>query len=194
MIVKRRLPFRHSREGYAPDRIHLRFCQTSADETERELIRTQKTAHYHLSSNGTVTDFAPLSAAANRLSPLFPEGMAEVSPARRGILILIEGKELNREQKQPLIRLLKGIQKEVFRIYGFPFPFRRDAFFAEGGLPVEELLEEGYLPREDRKLYRVQTGCYRSRREAEERIEGLSTAGIAAYITEINYGSVPLGE
>lgn len=191
MIVKRRLPFRHSREGYAPDRLYLRFCPATAEETEKELIRTQKTAHYYLSADGTVTDFAPLSTAANHLSPLFPEGMEEVSPARRGILILIEGKKLNRAQKEPLIRLLKGIQKEVFRIYGFPFPFRRNALFAEGGLPIEELLEEGYLPREDRKLYRVQTGCYRSRREAEERIEGLGTAGIAAYITEINYGSTP---
>ncbi len=192
MIIKQYLPFRFSREGYIPDRLHLQFYEGGASVCEEDLLCRKKTAHYHLSTDGTVTALTPLSAAANLLGPA-GELMApvkETPEARRGILILIEGKDrqLSEEQKEPLIRLLKGIQKEVIRIYGETFPFCRKAVTADRELPLEELLDQGLLQREDRTLFRVQTGNYRTRKDAEDSVERLQRAGIAAYITEVRYG------
>lgn len=186
MIIKRYLPFRFSREGYLPDRLHLQFFDGSAEQCEEQLTKRNKTAHYHLSKDGTVTALTPISAAANLLGAIHQTPKSEeISPARRGILILIEGTSLCQEQTEPLIRLLKGIQKEFRRIYGESFPFCRENLVWQEPLPVEELLEQGFLPGDFRALFRVQTGTYKSQKDAEDSIERLQRAGIAAYVTEV---------
>ena len=188
MIIKQYHPFRVSREGYIPDRLHLKFFEGNAEECLEQLSRRQKSAHYHVAVDGTVTALSPLSAAATVLSSLW-EGEAEdeVSAARRGILILIEsnGRALSEAQAEPLFRLLKSIQKQIIRIYGEPFSFCREALFCEEGMSAVDLLEQGYLPWDDRRVFRVQTGTYRSRREAEDHVQRLQRAGIAAYVTEV---------
>ena len=186
MIIKRYLPFRFSREGYLPDRLHLQFFDGSAEQCEEQLTARNKTAHYHLSKEGIITALTPISAAANLLSAIQEvPGSEEPSPARRGILILIEGNALCPEQTEPLLRLLKGIQKEFRRIYGESFPFCRGNLVYNESLPVEELLEQGFFPGDSRTLFRVQTGTYKNRKDAEESIQRLQRAGIAAYVTEV---------
>jgi len=189
LIIKRYLPFRFSREGCIPDRIVLRPCLKNAEECVKELERQRKTAHYHLAEDGTVTALTPLSAAANLLGPTGTDpnpGSRELPAGRRGILILTEGDGLKQGQKQPLIRLLKSIQKEVFRIYGEAFPFcRRNLLCDPSVFCAEELLEEGVYHPGDLPRFRVQTGSYLDRREAEKKVEALCSAGIAAYITEV---------
>lgn len=191
MIIKQYLPFRFSREGYLPDRIYLQFFDGDAQTCQAQLSDNKKTAHYHLSQDGTVTALTPISGAANLLGPIY-DGQAEkdeVSPARRGILILMEGnnRSLSEDQMEPLIRLLKGIQKEIFRIYGERFDFCRKTVICDGKIPLEELLDRGLLQGEEKTLFRVQTGNYRNRRDAEDSVERLQRAGIAAYITEVTY-------
>lgn len=192
MIIKQHLPFRYSREGCIPDRILLRPCAQNREECRNELEKQKKTAHFHLSAEGTVTALTPLSAAANLLGPtgIDPAPQSKDLPhARRGILILIEGEGLKNGQKEPLIRLLKGIQKEFFRIYGEVFPFRRSNLICDPTVYcAEELLEEGIFCPEDLPRFRVQTGSYRDRREAERKVEALCAAGIAAYVTEVRSG------
>lgn len=187
MIIKQYLPFRFSREGYLPDRLYLQFFDGNAEECQKQLSDKSKTAHYHLSADGTVTALTPLSAAANMLGAIYDGNNDEVSPARRGILILIEGKKksLAEFQQEPLIRLLKRIQKEVLRIYGERFDFCRKAVICDENLPLEDILEQGLFQEEERTLFRVQTGNYRTRRDAEDSVERLQRAGIAAYITEV---------
>lgn len=189
MILKHYLPFRFSREGCFPDRIVLRPCKKNGEGCERELTELQKAAHYHIDKSGCITALAPLSCASNLLGPTgtdpTPAGN-DLPLGRRGILILTEGESLCQMQKEPLIRLLKRIQKEVFRIYGSSLPFSRRALLCDPSVyPVEELLEEGYVPPETNLRFRVQTGCYSLRKEAEERVMRLASAGIAAYITEV---------
>ncbi len=188
MIIKHYLPFRFSREGVLPDRLYLQFFDGNREECQRRLSDKKKTAHYHLSADGTVTALAPLSSAANWLGAVNGKPEDEFSPPRRGILILIEGSTnaLTEDQKEPLIRLLKGIQKEILRIYGERFDFCRKTLLCDDDLPVEELLEQGLFQGEHRTLFRVQTGNYRTRRDAEDSIERLQRAGIAAYITEVS--------
>ncbi len=188
MILKDYLPLRVSREGYIPDRLVFRFYPGTADLCRKECLAKNKTVHYHLSETGTVTALTPISAGAT-LQGRDPEGQEDgIPPKYRQILILIEGDgTLKEAQKQPLFRLIKGIQREVLRIYGQPFPFRRENLHWEGMLPVEEILEEGVIVSENRLLYRVQTGNYRSRKDAEDSIFRLQQAGIAAYITEVQY-------
>ncbi len=189
MIIKQYLPVRFSREGYIPDRIYLQFFDGDEQICQTQLSERNKTAHYHLSKEGTVTALTPISGAANLLGPLGDrQGIqGSVSPARRGILILIEGAEplLSEEQREPLIRLLKGIQKEVLRIYGERFNFCRDTVLCDKDLPLEDLLDRGLFQGEEKTLFRVQTGSYRNRRDAEDSVERLQRAGIAAYITEV---------
>ena len=189
MILKHYLPFRFSREGCFPDRIVLRPCNKNGEESEKELTEQKKAAHYHLDRNGNVTALSPLSAASNLLGPTGndPAPLENDLPlGRRGILILTEGEALCEMQKEPLIRLLKRIQKEIYRIYGHAFPFsRRNILCDPSAYPIEELLEEGYLPPESNTRFRVQTGSYSQRRDAEERVLRLAAAGIAAYITEV---------
>lgn len=191
MIIKRYLPFRFSREGYIPDRIYLQFFEGTVEDCEKHLSDRNKTAHYYLSEDGTVTVLTPVSGAANLLGPLGdPQGLqGSVSPARRGILILIEGNgsSLSEPQREPLIRLLKGIQKEVLRIYGERFNFCRDTVICDKEIPLEDLLDRGLFQGEEKTLFRVQTGSYRNRRDAEDSVERLQRAGIAAYITEVKY-------
>ncbi len=188
MIIKDYLPFRFSREGYVPDRLYLQFFDGNSSECFRHLSEQKKTAHYHLAKDGTVTVLTPLSSAANLLGPIRDnKNDTPVSAARRGVLILAEGTEgiLCDEQRDPLIRLLKRIQKEVLRIYGERFPLCHQGFFCDGKFSPEDLLEEGILPEEEKTLFRVQTGSYQNRRDAEDRVEQLQRAGIAAYITEV---------
>lgn len=187
MIIKEYLPFRFSREGYLPDRMILQFFDGNRDHCKKVLSEKKKTAHYHLSADGIITALSPLSGAANLLGPIFEEGLEHpISDARRGILILVEGKQaLTKEQKEPLIRLLKNIQKEILRIYGEPFDFCRKTVICDKNLPLEELLEYGLYQRDDRTVFRVQTGNYRTYRDAEESVVRLQRAGIAAYITEV---------
>lgn len=190
MIIKQYLPFRFSREGCIPDRIFLQFCGETAAVCEEILLSRKKTAHFYLAKDGCVMAFTPLSAAANLLGPTgepAPE-MPQFPAARRGILILIEGKEkiLSEEQKEPLIRLLKGIQKEILRIYGEKFAFCRGSLCSDTDtLPLDELLDQANFRGEERVLFRVKTGNYRHRRDAEDSVERLQRAGIAAYITEV---------
>ena len=183
MMIKRYLPFRFSREGYVPNRLHLKFVAGDGDFWEKELSQKKKTAHYHLAKDGTVTVFSPLSSAATLLGPLqiSAANREQVSEARRGILILVESNDCRctEEQMQPLIRLLKGIQKEIFRIYAEPFDLCRDRIFCDGDLCLEEVLELSY---------RVKTGNYRTRTDAENGVERLQRAGIAAYIEEVRCG------
>ncbi len=184
MIFKQYLPFRFSRDGWIPNRLRLHFVKGSAQAWETELNHIKKTAHYYMAKDGTVTALTPLSAAATYLGSL---AKGEDSPGKQGILVLIEGEECSKEQQESLLRLLKRIQQEVLRIYGEPFPFCRERITADGTLPLEELLEEGYVVPEDQTLYRVQTGTYRTKDLAEDSIERLQKAGIAAYITEVKY-------
>ncbi len=187
MIIKQYLPFRFSREGYLPHRLHLQFFDGNAETCQKQLSESKKTAHYHLSTDGTITALTPLSAAANMLGAIHNGNEDSISSARRGILILIEGKSksLTNQQQEPLIRLLKGIQKEVLRIYGERFDFCRKTVICDENLPLEDILEQGLFQGEERTLFRVQTGNYRTRRDAEDSVERLQRAGIAAYITEV---------
>ena len=191
MIIKQYLPFRFSREGYIPDRIHLQTCLRDAEKCGEFLKQNRKTVHYHLSEDGSVTALTPLSAAANLLGPTGRDpapSSEEIPAARRGILILAEAKDgkLSEEQKNSLIRLIKNIQREFLRIYGEPFDLcRRSLRLPPDLLSEEELLEEAYCPVQDTPRFRVQTGSYLHRRDAEEKIEQLTAAGIAAYITEV---------
>lgn len=191
MIIKQYLPFRFSREGCIPDRIYLQACPRNAEKCREHLDGTRKTAHYHISAEGCVTAFTPLSAAANLLGPTGtdPAPQTEELPsARRGILILAETKTgtISEEQKEPLIRLLKNLQKELFRIYGEPFYLCSHSLCVDPKLiSKEELLEQAYCTLMDAPRFRVQTGCYLHRRDAEEKVEQLTAAGIAAYVTEV---------
>lgn len=187
MIIKQYLPFRFSREGYLPDRLYLQFFDGNAEECQNILSGQKKTAHYHLSADGTITALTPLSAATNLLGSISGGSDDTISPARRGILILIEGrtKTLTKSQQEPLIRLLKMVQKEVLRIYGERFDFCRKAVICDENLPLEDILEQGLFQGGEKTLFRVQTGNYRTRRDAEDSIERLQRAGIAAYITEV---------
>lgn len=189
MILKHYLPFRFSREGCIPDRIVLRPCKSNGTDCEKELTDRKKAAHYHIARDGCITALTPLSAAANLLGPTGTDpnpSENELPLGRRGILILTEGEDLGKEQKEPLIRLLKRIQQEIGRIYGSSFPFcRRNLLCDPTAYPTEELLEEGKIPGEGALRFRVQTGSYRLRKEAEERVMLLAAAGIAAYITEV---------
>ena len=189
MIIKQYLPFRFSREGYLPDQLYLRFFDGNTEECQKQLSDKQKTAHYHLSVDGTITALTPLSAAANFLGSIYGGKEEEISPARRGILILIEGKtkSITKFQLEPLIRLLKMVQKEVLRIYGERFDFCRKTVICDENLPLEDILEQGLFQGEEKTLFRVQTGNNRTRQDAEDSIERLQRAGIAAYITEVTY-------
>lgn len=192
MMIKRYLPFRISREGYVPNRLHLKFVTGDGDFWEKKLSEQKKTVHYHLAKDGTVTAFSPLSSATTFLGPL-QTSLAErekVSEARRGILILVESDEKNctEEQAEPLIRLLKGIQKEIFRLYAEPFELSRDRIFCDGEICLEELLELSYLGIPEQTLFRVKTGNYRTRTDAEDSVQRLQRAGIAAYIEEVRCG------
>lgn len=189
MIIKNYLPFRFSREGCIPDRLILRPCKEDAQACFHQLREQKKTAHYHLGKDGSITALTPLSCAANLLGPTGtdpdPQGQ-EIPLARRGILILTEGERLCEEQWEPLIRLLKRIQKEQLRIFGEAFPFcRRTLLCDPNRYKAELLLELGLCKTEGPLRFRVQTGCYGSRQDAEERVNLLSQAGIAAYITEV---------
>lgn len=189
MIIKQHLPFRYSREGFVPNRIVLQFHEQTAEICREMLLKTKKTAHFYLAENGCITAFTPLFAAANLLGPVGSSepDTSQCAIPRGGILILIEGKDkkLSDEQKEPLIRLLKKIQKEVLRIYGERFIFSRESLCTDGDLPLEELLDLGNYQGEERTLFRVQTGSYRHRKDAEDSIERLQKAGIAAYISEV---------
>lgn len=190
MIIKQYLPFLFSREGYIPDRIVLKFCDNSEESCRKDLETRKKTAHYYLASDGCITALTPLSAAANLLGSVGETGekSQEIPQGRRGILILMEGDgKLSEEQKTPLIRLLKTVQKEVLRIYGQNFDFCRETLLTDPNvtLPLEEILDEGLYRGRERSLFRVQTGSYRHRKDEEDSIERLQRAGIAAYITEV---------
>lgn len=183
MIIKQPLPHRSSREGFLPDRILVRACPEDAALWDSVFRREGRGVHRHVAYDGTVTEFLPLSAAAD-----FPLGREEGIPlSRRSIVIFVQSSDgtLRPEQLEPLIRLLKRTQKEVYRIYGQALPFRSDTLLCPEAFPKVHLLEEGLLPVCDKKLYRVQTGVYRSLRDAEEHLERLGNAGIAGYITEI---------
>ncbi len=181
MIIKQYLPFRASREGWIPDRLYVQFIPQDATQLSEELTRRTKTVHYHLSNDGTVTALTPLSAAATYLNQTED---TEDSPAKRGILVMIQGEKITEEQREPLLRLLKGIQKEILRIYGEAFPFCRERIRSDRELSPE-ILELGYLEPKNPLLFRVQTGNYRTRKDAEDSVERLQKAGIAAYITEV---------
>ncbi len=189
MTIKNYLPFRYSREGCIPDRMVLRPCNEGAEACINTLTDRKKTAHFHLGTDGTVTALTPISGAANLLGPTGndPNPSANDLPmGRRGILILVEGEVLSEQQTEALIRLLRRIQQEVFRIYGDPFPFsRRNLICDPTFFPVEKLLEDALFQPDDTPRFRVQTGSYRHRRDAEARVEALTQAGIAAYITEV---------
>ncbi len=192
MIIKEYLPFRYSREGCVPDQIIFKQCKHTAEQCKTNLLDQKRTAHFHIGEDGCITAWTPLSAAANLLGPTGtdPDPASEQLPlARRGILILIETKNGNicKDQWEPLLRLLKRIQKEVFRIYGIPFPFSRNHLILDSdvSIPLETLLEDAVYYPEYSRIFRVLTGSYRNRREAEESIQRLSNAGIAAYITEV---------
>ncbi len=183
MIIKKHLPHRSSREGFLPDRIMLRFCREDASVREEASQTKNESIHWHLAADGTITEFLPLSSAAT-----LPRGTEDGIPlSRRCIVILVQSEHgnLRDEQTAPLIRLLKRAQKEVFRIYGQELPFRHDTLLCEQGFPKEALLAEGSCEISERRLYRVQTGVYRSLRDAEDHLERLGNAGIAGYITEI---------
>lgn len=191
MIIKQYLPYRFSREGCIPDRIVLRRCDQSAEECIATLTEGKKTAHFHLGLDGCITALTPLSCAANLLGPTgrdpAPESN-ELPLGRRGILILTECRNfLSEEQKEPLIRLLKRIQKEALRIYGVRFPFCREGLIQDSTplCPSEELLEQALYCSDTTRVFRVLTGSYRNRRDAEESVQRLSSVGIAAYITEV---------
>lgn len=192
MMIKDFLPFRYSREGYIPDRIVIRACEEDAKECRDVLCETKKAAHYHLSEEGCVTVLSPLSAGANLLGPTGSDpspNSNEVPTARRSILILAETKngQLTQHQREALIVLLLAVQKEVLRIYGERFDFRCDALIADPRmLDRTEILERAVLSRGETKRFRVQTGRYRNRKDAEEKIALLTQAGIAAYITEVS--------
>ena len=189
MITKNYLPFHYSREGCIPDRLILRPCKEDAETCFSQLQKQENTAHYHLSRNGSITALTPLSYAATLLGPTGtdpnPKG-PDFPLARRGILILTEGENLCEEQWQPLLRLVQRIQREQIRIYGEPFPFCRRALLCDPKIYRPELLLELGACKPERPLrYRVQTGSYATRQDAEERIMLLAQAGIAAYITEV---------
>lgn len=192
MIVKDFLPFRYSREGCIPDRIVIRACGQSAKECRDTLCDTKKAAHYHLSEEGCVTVLSPLSAGANLLGPTGSDpspNSNELPPARRSILILAQTRDgrLGEAQSEPLIRLLQTVQREILRIYGERFDFRCDALIADPRmLDRTEILERAVLSRGETKRFRVQTGSYLHRKDAEEKIALLTQAGIAAYITEVS--------
>lgn len=192
MIIKQYLPFRFSREGCIPDRIVLKRCDQSAEECIAQLTEGKKTAHFHLGNDGCITALTPLSCAANLLGPTGRDPAPESNEfplGRRGILILTECRDsaLREEQKEPLVRLLKRIQKEVLRIYAVRFPFCRDALIQDPTplYSTEELLEQALYCSDRARVFRVLTGSYRNRRDAEESVQRLSSAGIAAYITEV---------
>ena len=189
MIIKNYLPFRYMRGGCIPDRLILRPCKEDAETCLRLLREQKKTAHYHLGRDGTVTALTPLSCAANLLGQTGtdPDPQSrEIPLARRGILILTEGETLREEQWEPLLRLIKRIQKEHLRIFGETFPFCRKTLLCDPEIYRPELLLElGVCKTEGPLRFRVQTGCYGSRQDAEERVCLLANAGIAAYITEV---------
>lgn len=185
MIIKRHLPFRYSREGCIPDRLFLQFSNETAEETERRLNEEKKTVHFFLGKDGVITAFTPLTQAANELGPSAQTSEDNLSQTRRGILIRIEGTHWNKAQQEPLFRLIKRIQKEILRIYGEPFSLSRGTVSYPEGFPVEEILELGCWEGERKRLFRVQTGQYQTRRDAEESLERLAQAGIAGYITEV---------
>lgn len=183
MIIKKHLPHRSSREGFLPDRIMLRFCRENASTREEAFRTKNESAHWHLATDGTVTEFLPLSSAAT-----LPRGKEDGIPlSNRCIVILVQSENdtLGEGQTEPLIRLLKRAQKEVYRIYGQPLPFRHDTLLCTQSFPKETLLAEGSCEISERRLYRVQTGVYHSLRDAEDHLERLGNAGIAGYITEI---------
>ena len=184
MMIKQYLPFRFSRDGWIPDRLRLHSIQGSADEWEKELIHKKKTIHYHVAADGTVTALTPLSAAATYRN----NASKDHENGKREVVILIEGDACSKEQADALLRLLKAVQKEILRIYGQPFPLSRSRTVCDGSFPLEELLEFGYVEPQEKTVYRVQTGNYRSRADAEDSVERLQKAGIAAYITEVAYG------
>ncbi len=186
-MKKEYLPHRISREGVLPDRLVLAFYPGGAELCRKECLAKNKTVHYHVSTTGEVTVFTPLSAGAN-LHCTGRREREEISEKCRDILILLEGDgRSNGEEEEALIRLLKGIQKEFFRLYGQPFPWERKHLICPPSLSAELLLEEGFSPLPSHTLFRVQTGNYRSLRDAEDSVERLQKAGIAAYITEIPY-------
>lgn len=185
MIIKRHLPFRYSREGCIPDRLFLQFSNETAEEAERRLKEEKKTVHFFLGKDGVITAFTPLTQAANELGPSAQTPEGDLSRARRGILIRIEGDRWSRARQEPLLRLIKRIQKEILRIYGESFPLTRETVTYPEGFPIEEILELGRWEGERKRLFRVQTGQYQTRRDAEESLERLAQAGIAGYITEV---------
>ena len=189
MIIKNYLPFRYVREGCIPDRLVLRPCKEDAEACFERLQGQKKTAHFHLGRDGNITALTPLSCAANLLGPTgtdpAPSGQ-DLPLARRGILILTEGDTIGEEQRDPLLRLVKRIQKEHLRIFGEAFPFCRKNLLCDPEIYSPDLLLElGACKEEGPLRFRVQTGCYRSRKDAEERVSLLTNAGIAAYITEV---------
>ncbi len=184
-MKKEYLPHRISREGYLPDRMAVQYYPGDKDLCRKECLAKNQTLHYHMASDGGVTVFTPLSAGTNwNISGQKGEG-SEIPEKYRTIRILIQGEVLNEAQKKGLIRLLQGIQREYFRLYGQSFPFARKNLVCPEKFPIEELLEEGQISLAAGELYRVQTGVYRSRRDAEDKIQQLQDAGIAAYIARV---------
>lgn len=182
MITKQYLPFRTPREGKMPNGILLCITDKTGAELKEHLLKSRKAIHYYLDESGDVTALIPLSSVATQ----------NQEEHREKIRIEIESKQgkISPTQIAALKRLLIYIQKEVFRIYAERLPFQKESVILspEQSLPLEELLEEAHCNPGERRVYRVQTGCYQSLRDAEDRVECLRNAGIASYITEVREG------
>ena len=184
MKQKRYLSRFYSRQGWEPDTVVLRPVSLSAEECRRELERENRCAHYHLSSDGTVTALAPLTSA--QTPPTAADGYPycyPVSEERRAVLILIQTDgDVSTAQREQIKPLLKQLRKERYKTYGSDTEF---FFRDETGSFGEKELQTTLAKNQIKHLYRVQTGCYLERRRAEESLERLREAGIAGYITAV---------
>lgn len=173
-VKKNYLPDLYSRNGWAPDRIRILPTDLSEEEFRRSLEESGERTHFFLPDPKHIIALTPVSHAPH---PAGEDGFREIR---------IHVREQGGDFTAALKHLTELIRIRTQHLYGQPIPINAQTVSDETGTVDPEFLDK--FPENDTvPLYRVQTGCYREKRDAEDAQERLRKAGIAGYIVPVSF-------